>query len=97
MGDKTFEKMLRIASARLPTSSVIIARVLADVKLQQILKKGGAGRPIIIIYGPPGNGKTSSVQALLEACEEVKFAQGLKRVKKVLEDTRRKVKRQCCF
>ncbi len=86
MQENKFEMLLRIAAARLPTSSVIISRVLANVKVQQILKKGGTGRPIIIIYGSPGNGKTSSVQALLETYTEIKFTQGLKRVKKVLED-----------
>lgn len=97
MGNKNFEKLLHIAAVRLPTSLVIMSRILADVKLQQILKQGGTGRPIIIIYGSPGNGKTSSVQALLEACEEVKFTQGLKRVKKVLEDTRSKSKATVLF
>ncbi len=82
MKNKEFEKLLRMAAIRLQTSSVIVTRVLADSELQQILKKGGTGRPVIIIYGPPGNGKTSSVQALLESHAEVKFVHGLKRVKK---------------
>ena len=83
---KKFEKLLRTAAERLPTSSVIMSRVLADVKLQQILKRGGSGRPIIILYGSPGNGKTSSVQALLADYREIKFACGLKNVKKILAD-----------
>jgi len=86
MKNKEFENLLRKAAMRLPTSSVIMARILDDVELQKILKKGGTGKPIIIIYGPPGAGKTSSVKALLEEHKEIKFAYGLKCVKKVMED-----------
>lgn len=85
MKNKEFENLLRKAAMRLPTSSVIMARILDDVELQKILKKGGTGKPIIIINGPPGAGKTSSVHALLEEYTEIKFAYGLKCVKKVME------------
>lgn len=84
MKSKEFKELLRKAATRLPTSVVIMVQVLAETKLQQILKKGGTGRPIIIIYGEPGNGKTSSVQALLEECLEIKFADGLKTIKKAI-------------
>jgi len=62
-----------------------MARILTDATLQQIMKKGGTGKPIIILYGPPGAGKTSSVRTLLEEYTEVKFAYGLKSVKKAVE------------
>lgn len=84
MKNKEFQKMLYKAAARLPASAVIAMRVLADKNLQRILKKGGTGRPVIIIYGEPGNGKTSTVEVLLEECREIKFADGLKAVKKAI-------------
>lgn len=77
-------KLLYRAASRLPYSGVIMARVLSDVKLQSILKKYGAGKPIVIICGEPGNGKTSSVRALLGEHREIKFVDGLKEVKKVV-------------
>lgn len=73
------------AAVRLPSSGVIMARVLSDIKLQRILKKYGTGKPVLIIYGEPGNGKTSTVRALLEGNNEMKFADGFKEVKKVVK------------
>lgn len=97
MKDQKFETHLRSAAERLPTSAIIMSRVLADVKLQQILKTGGTGRPIIILYGSPGNGKTSSVQALLDAYEKIKFTYGLKNVKRLLADMMEKGAVQVLF
>lgn len=85
MQNEKFGTLLRSAASRLPTSSAIMTRILADDELQPILSKGGTGRPIIVIYGAPGNGKTSTVQALLENYNEIKFTFGLKSVKKTLE------------
>lgn len=73
------------AAVRLPSSGVIMARVLSELKLQRILKKYGAGKPVLMIYGEPGNGKTSTVRTLLEKSSEVKFAEGLKEVKKTVK------------
>lgn len=44
MKSKEFKELLRKAATRLPTSVVIMVQVLAETKLQQILKKGGTGR-----------------------------------------------------
>ena len=62
-----------------------MARVLSELRLQRILKKYGAGKPVLMIYGEPGNGKTSTVRTLLEKGSEVKFAEGLKEVKKTVK------------
>lgn len=97
MKNKELQTLLYAAARRLPTSAVIVVRILADTNLQRILKKGGTGRPILIIYGEPGNGKTSSVQALLDECFSIKFADGFKAVKKAVAEMLDMVKVQILF
>lgn len=82
--EKTKELMYK-AAERLPSSGVIMARILSDVNLQRILKKYGAGKPIVIICGEPAAGKTSSVRTLIGEHSEIKFVEGLKKVKKTVE------------
>lgn len=86
MENKEIKDLLHKSALRLPTSAVIMTRILSNPRLQHILKKLGTGRPIVVIYGEPGNGKTSSVRALLGECHEIKFANGLKEVKKLIKD-----------
>lgn len=79
-------EMLGRAAGRLPTSTVLAARVLSDTGLLRILKKYGAGKPCFILYGEPGNGKTSTVRSLLGKNVEVKFVDGYKEVKKAIKE-----------
>lgn len=85
MSSEKTKEMLYKAVSRMPYSGVIMARVLSDTTLQSILKRYGAGKPIVIVYGEPGNGKTSSVRALLGENNEVKFVAGLNEVKKIVK------------
>ena len=85
MNSEKTKELLYKAVVKMPCSGVIMARVLSDINLQNILKKYGAGKPIVVIYGEPGNGKTSSVRNLLGENNEIKFVAGLNAVKKIVK------------
>ena len=86
MKNKRFRNLIYQASLRQPFSVLIATQVLADAKLQEILVSLGTGKLIILLCGEPGAGKTSTVRVVARNYREIKFAEGLKEIKHVVQE-----------
>ena len=91
MNNKAFQQLIYRAAVRQPFSASIAMRVYVDDDFLKTLIKYGTGKPIIVIVGKAGYGNTSSVTSSIGEHKVIKFAEGLKNVKNLVQKMRESI------